>query len=69
MKNEEMHPQIRLMKQSELEKLRNERTAIDSQIAALENELNLKKADDKQPTPAQQFQQQRDSMPNPFGQK
>jgi hypothetical protein len=51
-----------------LAKARNERTALDSEIALLETELGIKKADEKQsmPTPAKEFQAARDAMPSPF---
>lgn len=64
-----MHEQIKIMKQNELNNLRNQRTTLDSQIDVLETELGIKKADDKTPSPAQEFQAERDAKPNPFSGK
>jgi hypothetical protein len=64
-----MHEQIKIMKENELNNLRNQRTALDSQITTLETELGLKNSNDNKPTPAEEFQKQRDaasSMKSPF---
>ncbi len=62
-----MHEQIKIMKENQLAKARNERTVLDSEIAVLETELGLKPtADDTKPNPAQEFQKQRDALPSPF---
>lgn len=64
-----MHEQIKIMKENQLAKARNERTVLDSEIAILETELGIKPANDKQPKPAEQFQAERDAMPSPFAEK
>jgi hypothetical protein len=63
-----MHEQLKIMKENQLAKARNERTALDSEIALLETELGIKKADENQPTPtpAKEFQAARDAMRSPF---
>jgi hypothetical protein len=64
-----MHEQILLMKKNQLAKVKDERAALDAEIAVLETELGLSKPATDQPTPAKQFQAERDSKPNPFAQK
>lgn len=64
-----MHEQLKIMKENQLAKARNERTALDSEIALLETELGLKPtAADEKPLPAEEFQKQRDAagMKSPF---
>lgn len=61
-----MHEQIRLMKQNQLSKAKDERAALDAEIAVLETELGIKTADDKKSSPAKEFQAERDAKPSPF---
>ncbi len=58
-----------MMKKNQLAKAKDERAALDAEIGVLETELGLNKPEADQPTPAKQFQAERDSKPNPFSQK
>lgn len=64
--SDEMHPQIKLMKQSQLTGLKTQRTTLDAEIHLLETELGIKQPENKTKSAAQEFQAERDAMPNPF---
>lgn len=62
----EMHEQIKLMKHSQLNGLKTQRTTLDAEIDLLETELGLKQPENKTKSASEQFQAERDAMPNPF---
>jgi hypothetical protein len=62
----EMHPQIKIMKQSQLTGLKTQRTTLDAEINLLETELGLKQSENKNKSAVEQFQAERDAAPSPF---
>ncbi len=64
--NNQLHEQLQISLELQLDRLRNERTALDAKINDVETQLGIQNDDDKTPTPAQQFQAERDAKPSPF---
>lgn len=63
--SENLHPQIRIMKENRLAELQKTIDSAQGEMATIRRELGLEKLQTGN-TPAQQFQNERDSKPSPF---
>ena len=68
-----MNEQLRFMLQGQLTNLKNQRAAsiadFDAKISDVQKQLGIEPENNKKPSPAKEFQAERDSKPNPFAGK
>lgn len=68
-----MNEQLKIMLQGQLTTLRNERAAsnadFDAKISDVQKQLGIEPENNKKPSPAQEFQAERDNKPSPFSGK
>ena len=65
----DLHPQIELMKQSRLSELQTVIDTAQAEMNTIRRELGIEQKAKDGKSPAEQFQAERDSQPNPFAQK